>query len=147
MVENVVMLASAADKGNYGCEILFNLSTPLGVKGGINIYLTRDSVTVVFSHPRIMIVKCRTMKFQMYTISAHAPYCKFPTAGAEASKWWAHSSSIVSSTSFGRISVLIGIVANYVVHSDASNGVGDVARSGAPPPQRSRVCDFLNDRS
>ncbi len=37
--------------------------------------------------------------------------------------------------------------ANYVVHSDASNGVGDVARSGVPPPQHSRACDFLNDRS
>ena len=28
MIENVVMLASAADKGNYGCEIWINLSTP-----------------------------------------------------------------------------------------------------------------------
>ncbi len=34
MIENVVMLASAADKGNCGCEIWINLSTPLCVKGG-----------------------------------------------------------------------------------------------------------------
>ena len=97
MVENVVMLASAADKGNYGCEILFNLSTPLGVKGGKNIYLTQDSVTAVSSDPRIMIVKCRTLKLKMYIISAHAPYCKSPTDGVEACKWWVHFSSTISS--------------------------------------------------
>ncbi len=83
----------------------------------------------------------------MYIISAHAPYCKSPTNSTEACKWWVHFSSIVSSTCVSSIPVLIGIDANYVVHGDASSGVGDVFRSGDPPPQHSRVCDFLNDLS
>ena len=60
MVENVVMLASAADKGDYGCEVWVNLASPVGVKSGKKIFLTRDGVTAVYSDPRILIVKCRT---------------------------------------------------------------------------------------
>ncbi len=142
MIENVVMLASAADKGNYGCEIWFNLSTPLCVKGGKQIFLTRDGVTVVYSDPRILIVKCRTLKIEMYIISAHAPYCKSPTDCSEACEWWVNFSPIVSTTCHKGIPVLTGIDANYVVHNDASSGVGDVFRSGDPPPQHSSVCDF-----
>ena len=103
---------------------------------------TRDGVTVVHSDPRILIVKCRALKIEMYIISAHAPYCKSPTNSVEACKWWVHFSSIVSSTCISSIPVLIGIDANYVVHGDASSGVGDVFRSGDPPPQHSSVCDF-----
>ena len=33
-IDNVVMLASASDKGNYGCEVWVNLSSPVCVKGG-----------------------------------------------------------------------------------------------------------------
>ena len=77
MIENVVMLASAADRGNYGCEVWVNLSSPVCIKGG-KICLTREGVTVVYSDPRILIVKCMTTKIEMYVISAHAPIVNPP---------------------------------------------------------------------
>ena len=120
---------------------------PCALKGVQRIFLTRDGVTVVHSDPRILIVKCRTYKIEMYIISAHAPYCKSPTNSVEACKWWVHFSEIVSSTCISSIPVLIGIDAHSVVHSDASSGVGDVGRSGDPPPRHSRVCDCLNKLS
>ncbi len=94
------------------------------------------------SDPRILIIKCRTVKIEMYIISAHAPYCESHTNSGEARKWWVHFSSIVSSTCIGSFPVLIGTDTNYVVHGDASSGVGDVFRSGDPPPQHGSVCDF-----
>ncbi len=33
-IDNVVMMASAGDKGNYGCEVWVNLSAPIYLKGG-----------------------------------------------------------------------------------------------------------------
>ncbi len=134
MIDNVVMLASTADRGNYGCEVWVNPASPVGVKSGKKIFLTRDGVTAVYSDPRILIVKCRTTKIEMYIISAHAPYCKSPTDCTEACEWWAKFSTVVSSTCSKGIPVLIGIDANYVVHNDASSGIGEVCRSGVPPP-------------
>ncbi len=147
MVDNVVMLASTADKGNYGCEVWVNLASPVGVKSGKKIFLTRDGVTAVYSDPRILIVKCRTTKIEMYIISAHAPYCKSPTDCREACEWWVKFSSIVSTTCSKDVPVLIGIDANYVVHNDASSGIGEVCRIGVPPPHHSSVCEFLNNLS
>ena len=143
MIDNVVMLASAADRGNYGCEIWVNLSSPVGVKGGRKIFLTREGVTVVYSDPRILIVKCIATSIEMYIVSAHAPYCKSPTNSSEAREWWVIFSSIIFESCTSGIPVLIGIDANYVVHEDASSGIGDVCRSGDPPPQHGSVCDFF----
>ena len=143
MVDNVVMLASAADKGNYGCEVWVNLASPVGVKSGKKIFLTRDGVTAVYSDPRILIVKCRTTKIEMYIISAHAPYCKSPTDCSEACEWWVNFSTIVSTTCSKDVPVLIGIDANYVVHNDVSSGIGEVCRIGVPPPHHSSVCEFF----
>ncbi len=53
--------------------------------------------------------------------------------------------SIISSRCIKGIPVLIGIDANYVVHADASPGVGNASLGGVPPPQHNSVCDLLND--
>ncbi len=76
LIDNVLMLASAAANGNYGCEMWITLSAPFCVKGGKKVFLTRDGVTAVFSDPRVLIVRCRALKVDVYIVSAHAPYCK-----------------------------------------------------------------------
>ncbi len=144
-IDNVVMLASASDKGNYGCEVWVNLSSHVCVYDGKKIYLTRDGVTAVFRSPRVLIVRCKALKFDVYIISAHAPYCKSPTDCSSAREWWVNFSKIILSTCCGGIPVIIGTDANYVVHDGASVGIGDVHCSSEPPPQHASVCDFLND--
>ncbi len=141
-IDNVVMMASAADRGNYGCEVWVNLSAPIYWKGGKKVYLTRDSVTKVFSDPRILIVRCKALKIDFYVISAHAPYVKSPTNCKAACEWWVRLSSVVAETCMHEIPVLAGIDGNYIAHQDASSGVGDVCRSGEPPPQHHSVCEF-----
>ena len=82
------MLASAAANGKYGCEIWINMSAPFCVKGGKKVFLTRDSVTVVFSDTRVLIVGCRALKVDVYNVSAHAPYCKSKNDCSEVCDWW-----------------------------------------------------------
>ena len=43
------------------------------------------------------------------------------------------------------VPVLAGIDGNYTVQQNASSGVGEVCRSGEPPPQHNSVCVFLNN--
>ncbi len=109
------------------------------------IYLTRDCVTAVYSDPRTLIVRCRATKVDFYIISAHAPYVISPTNCSKACEWWVIFLNIVSNTCISSIPVLIGIDANYVVHADASSGVGDVYRLGELSPQHQSVCELLNN--
>ena len=109
------------------------------------MFLTRDSVTVVFSDTRVLIVGCRALKVDVYIVSAHAPYCKSKNDCSEVCDWWKMLLSIISSRCIKGIPVLIGIDANYVVHADASPGVGNASLGGVPPPQHNSVCDLLND--
>ncbi len=87
LLGNVLMKTSAAINGDYGCEVWINLSSPFCVKGGKKIYLSREGVTTVFSDPRILIVRCCSVKVDFYIISAHAPYCKSAGDGAVACEW------------------------------------------------------------
>ncbi len=141
-INNVVMMASAADKGNYGCEVWVNLSAPIYLKGGKKVYLNRDSVTKVFGDPRVLIVRCKTLKIDFYVISAHAPYVKSPTNCKDACEWWVKLSTVVADNCVQGIPVLAGIDGNYVVHHDAALGIGDVCCVSKPPPQHGSVCDF-----
>ncbi len=119
-----------------------NLSAPIYLKGCKKVYLTRDGVTKVFSDPRILIVRCKALKVDFYIISAHAPYVKSPTNCKAACEWWVRLSSVVAETCMHEIPVLAGIDGNYIAHQDASSGMGDVCRSGEPPPQHQSVCEF-----
>ena len=65
----------------------FPLLREWGVGVGGNIYLSREGVTTVFSDPRILIVRCCSVKVYFYIISAHAPYCKSAGDGAVACEW------------------------------------------------------------
>jgi len=144
-LDNVVMVASASLGGNYGCEVWVNLLTPMYLKNGKKVCLNQDGVTKVFSEPRILIVRCKGLRIDFYVVSAHAPYVKSPTNFKDACEWWDHLSKVIRDTCVQGIPILAGIDGNYTVHRDASAGVGDVCRSGEPPPQHSRVCEFLNN--
>ena len=141
-IDNVLMIASESLRGNYGCEVWVNLSAPVYLKGGKKVYLNKDGVTKVFSEPRLLIVRCKGLKIDFYIISAHAPYVKSPTNFKDACEWWVHFYEVVFANCVQGIPVLAGIDGNYTVYGDASTGVGDVHRSGEPPPQHSSVCIF-----
>ena len=128
----VLMMASAACNGDHGCEIWINLSIPFCRRGDKKIFLTRDDVTVVFSDPSLLIVRCCADNVDFYVISAHAPYCKSDTVAGDAClKWWSDFSINVSTTCIKGIPIFVGIDGNHSVFSDASTGIGE-ATHGHP---------------
>eukprot|EP00973_Karenia_brevis_P049382 6850848-Karenia_brevis.AAC.1 len=52
-----IRVASAADHGNYGCELWLNSALPFARKSGKQLYVNQRHITILHSEPRALLVR------------------------------------------------------------------------------------------
>lgn len=108
-VGGFVCCASAANKGNHGCEVWINLSTKFASFHGRPVLMQPELVIVVSCSHRWIIVRCVCKHFDFFIISAHAPYWG---CSEDVGEWW----KSFEDTSFR----ICGTSSNTIVGIDAN---------------------------
>lgn len=68
-----VVVAGEAVRGQFGTEIWFLTTVPIGYKNGQPIFITFDSVMVCATRPRMVLAQCTTPLCMFCVMSSHAP--------------------------------------------------------------------------
>ena len=66
-------ITSAADKGSYGCALLINKKVPYGTNDSVEIFISREHITVSLAEPRKLVVNIDAPYFSCVVFVFHAP--------------------------------------------------------------------------
>ena len=93
-VDDVLRLATGADRGHHGVELWVNLRCPIGFCDNVPQYLKRQDFVVVHATPRILIARVQHPLMAGLIVVAHAPQSGCPRTEHEA--WWTQFAQILT---------------------------------------------------
>ena len=85
-VDEVLRLASGAERGHHGVELWVNLKCPIGFLDKVPQYLKRHDFVVVHAKPRWLMVRVQHSLLKGPLVVAHAPQSGCPRVDRE--EWW-----------------------------------------------------------
>eukprot|EP00929_Paragymnodinium_shiwhaense_P069733 TRINITY_DN35186_c0_g1_i3.p1 TRINITY_DN35186_c0_g1~~TRINITY_DN35186_c0_g1_i3.p1 ORF type:complete len:1769 (+),score=383.89 TRINITY_DN35186_c0_g1_i3:478-5784(+) len=107
MTEHYLVASSAADKGNYGCQIWLAKKWP-------GFCIASKHLTVLVSRPRLIMVAVRSPNIAMDIASLHAPHSG---AGADAiAEWWTETAELLMAQRQGNHPLYVLMDANADAH-------------------------------
>ncbi len=139
-----VYCGSAAQNGNYACEIWLNKSIVLARSGDSKVRVSLHNVSIIVSEPRILAIIVDVGPYQFAVIGAHAPY----GVSEYTSKWWNKFVSVDRSIKGKAEYVICGVDSNMAFNSEVVRGnrVGYVGAHKPPlriPVWSKKLCRLL----
>ena len=119
--DSFIRIASAADSGSYGCEVLISMRLPFAHDGAKPVCITQDDVSVVFDSPRCLIVLLCSRAIRLAIVCAHAPH----SSAALADDFWDVVRASVLSLVPSVYQILVCADVNGVLAPLASPAVGE----------------------
>lgn len=84
--DGVIRIASGCEAGNFGVELWLNTEQPIAYANGRSIFIAKQQVTVLWAHPRGLLVRLQTECLDAHILVGHGPQSGRPEAERE--EWW-----------------------------------------------------------
>eukprot|EP00959_Pyramimonas_sp_CCMP1952_P091172 1908556-Pyramimonas_sp.AAC.1 len=87
-------VSSGVDSAGLGCEVWFNGETSYAKAGGKQLFLSRNQLGVLHSHPRFLAVAVSAPHFAVRVASVHAPHVR--QGMPKAREFWEEAERLIS---------------------------------------------------
>ena len=138
MQDNVLRISSGHCKNQYGVELWIDLDRPYACIGRRSFYFSKHHFVVLFSDPRVLIVRVQADYFEAIFVVAHAPHSGYQRQEREL--WWQMLSDQVASCKWGTAEKLY-----VLLDANATAGEGDGTCVGPKDDQATCSTNFLRD--
>jgi len=84
----MLVFASGAANGNWGCELHANISIPYATQSAKKWFLRDKHFNVLVSEPTCLLIQVTAPKLRCHLCVAHAPHSKVKGGNDQITKWW-----------------------------------------------------------